>query len=83
MAEEEGCLPDSMQEAIIVVIPKPGKDKLLPDSYQPISLLNLDVKLLAWILTNSLSKVIGGSCIGNNAGSYPLCLRPIILDASS
>lgn len=59
-APERGCLPDNMQEAIIVMIPKPGKDKLLPDSYCPISLLNLDVKLLAPALANRLSKVIGG-----------------------
>lgn len=34
-----GSLPASMNEAIIVVLLKPGKDALSPDSYRPISLL--------------------------------------------
>lgn len=54
-AVETRSLPDSMQEAIIVVLPKPGKDKLLPDSYRPISLLNAAVKLLARVLATRLS----------------------------
>lgn len=46
-ALETGHLPDSLQETIIVVIPKPQNDRLLPVSYCPISLLNSDFKLLA------------------------------------
>ena len=57
-AEEKGTLPDSMQEAIIILLSKPGKDKLSRDSYRPISLLNMDVKLLAKILAKRLSQVI-------------------------
>lgn len=47
-----------MNEAIIVIIPKPGKDPLQSDSYRPISLLNTDVKLLARILATRLEKAI-------------------------
>ncbi|XP_072012556.1 peroxisomal membrane protein PEX14 isoform X1 [Engystomops pustulosus] len=57
-AFDSGSLPDSMREALIVVLPKPGKDPLLPDSYRPISLLNSDVKILAKILATRLNKVI-------------------------
>lgn len=54
-ALQEGGLPASMNEAIIVVIPKPGKDPLQPDSYRPISLLNAAIKLLARVLVTRLS----------------------------
>lgn len=53
-----GELPVSMREAIIVVLPKPGKNPLLCDSYRPISLLQSDIKILAKILARRLGKVI-------------------------
>lgn len=49
-----------MNDACIIVLPKPGKDLLAPESYRPISLLNLDVKILARILATRLSKVMQG-----------------------
>lgn len=70
-AVETGCLPDSMQEAIIVALSKPGKDRLLPDSYRPISLLHSDVKLLARVLATRLSKVIGGLFHRDQSGFIP------------
>lgn len=42
-ALQEGGLPVSVNKAIIVVIPKAGKDPLQSDSYRPIALLNADV----------------------------------------
>lgn len=53
-----GHLPASMREAIVVLISKPGKDPSLPGSYRPISLLPVDIKLLAKVLANRLSSVI-------------------------
>lgn len=47
-----------MGEALIVLIPKPGKDLHFPESYRPISLLQLDVKILAKISALRLNKVI-------------------------
>lgn len=51
-------LPASMADAVIVVIPKPGKDPELCASYRPISLLNADVKILTKILAKQLNLVI-------------------------
>ncbi|XP_040292346.1 zinc finger protein 420-like [Bufo bufo] len=55
---DAGSLPPSMQEALIVVIPKPGKDPKYPDSYRPILLLTVDVKLLTKVLATRLSRLI-------------------------
>uniref|UniRef100_A0A8C5MZK2 Reverse transcriptase domain-containing protein n=1 Tax=Leptobrachium leishanense TaxID=445787 RepID=A0A8C5MZK2_9ANUR len=40
--------------ATITVLPKPGKDPAVCESYRPISLLNSDVKLLARVLADRL-----------------------------
>lgn len=55
-AERLGGLPQSMNEAVIV-IPKPEKDPVLPDSYRSISLINTDIKLLARVLATRLAGV--------------------------
>lgn len=48
-AFQTGALLTSMNEAIMVVLLKPGKYVTLPDSYRPISLLTTNVKLLILI----------------------------------
>lgn len=55
---ETSTLPASMREATIVLIPKPGKDLGYPESYRPISLLQVDVKILAKVLSKRLNQVI-------------------------
>lgn len=54
---EARSLPYSMNEAIIIVIPKPSKNALFLASYSPIPLLILDVKLLVQVLANRLATV--------------------------
>lgn len=50
-------LPKEMLEAIIITIPKTGKDPASPKNYRPISLLNSDLNIFSKILANCLLDV--------------------------
>ena len=45
-------LPNSFYEAIITQIPKPDKDTTKEENYKPVSLINVDAKILNETLGN-------------------------------
>ena len=53
-----GSLSESQKQAIITLIQKPGKDTRYLNAWRPISLLNVDTKLLSKILVSRLLKVL-------------------------
>lgn len=55
---ETGSLPPTLNEAVITLIPKKGKDLEEVGGYRPISLLNVDQKILAKVLANRLNRYL-------------------------
>jgi hypothetical protein len=69
--EAKGTLPNSFYEATITLIPKPQKDPTKIENFRPISLMNINAKILNKILPKRIQEHIKTIIHPNQVGFIP------------
>ena len=68
---QEGSLSLSQRSGLITLLPKKDKDPMYVKNYRPISLLNVDYKLLAKLMSNRLKCCLSSLIDLNQQGFMP------------
>ena len=67
---EDGTLSNTFYEATITLIPKSDKDNIKKGNYRPISLMNIDAKILKKIFANRIQQHIKKLTHHDQVGVY-------------
>ena len=69
--QEEGRLPNYFYNASIILIPTPDKNTTKKANYRPLSLMNIDAKLLKKMLVNRVQQYIKSIIHHDQVGFIP------------